>query len=301
MTVATRVCTAHHLLPRLVALGSHHALRKAGLAVATSPTSVPEILLATDFGELAHRALACAKQMALLRGFPVHALHVIDLMGTATQTYSSFAAARDDSQRGLRRIQHELRVAGLRGSSTLVTAGSAPHAIHDAMLRYKASMLVLGLHGEISMLAATIGTSVKTLLRRAEYPVMTVGAGFPEPLSGLFERPLFVTDTLPESLRRAVDFRMPGQAPAPLIVIQPNDDAVNPANGEEYSAFSKVSRISFAAAAESLRRDLAAFIPTVAVVSLRAREYLDVLTPKSPLHTMLTRAPCPVLTLRASH
>lgn len=271
--------------------------------MATSPGSVPEILLATDFGELAHRALACAKQMALLRGSPVHALHVIDLMGTSTQTYSSYAAARDTSQRGLRRIQHDLRVAGLRGSSTLITAGSPPHAIHDAMQRYKAWLLVLGLHGENSMLAATVGASVKTLLRRAEYPVLTVGEGFPEPVSGLFERALFVTDDFPESLRSAADLwaQTPGQAPAPLIVIQPVDSGFNAAPGEANPNFSKVSQVSIAAATESLRQELAAIAPTVVLVSLRVRNYLDVLAPKSPLHTLLTRAPCPVLTLRGSH
>lgn len=266
------------------------------------PDPAPEILLATDFGELAHRALACAKQIALERGVAVHALHVIDLMGTSTQMYSSFAAARDTSQRGLRRIQRELRLAGLRGSATLITAGSASHAIHEAALRYRALMLVLGLHGEISMMATAIGASVKSLLRRAEYPVLTVGAGFPEPVSGLFERPLFVTDAWPASMSRAADLwpMAPDQAPAPLFIVQPPKSPNEAAGEGENPRFSGISRVPIAAAGDLLRQELTAAPPTVVVVSLRVRDYLDVLAPRSPLHTLITRAPCPVLTVRGS-
>lgn len=265
------------------------------------PIASPEILLATDFGELAQRALACARQIARLRDAPLRALHVVDLMDASAARHSSFSEAHDSAQRGLRRIQRELRLAGMRGTATLITSGSAPHAIHDAVARYKPAMLVLGLHGEMCMFATSIGATAKSLLRRADYPVLTVGTGVANPTSRDCERVLLIADNAPQSLEAATHAwpSAENHAPQPLWVVLPPDFSPQPGSvSEDQRRFNPVSLLPHVDAADQMRRDLPGLAPGLVIVSLRARGYLDSLTPRSVLHTLITRAPCPVLTIR---
>jgi nucleotide-binding universal stress UspA family protein len=268
---------------------------------AAPPLRAPEILLATDFGDLSTAALACAKQIARRHGATIRTLHVVDLTDARAVRHSSFSSAQDSAQRGLRRIQHDLRLAHLRGQSTIISAGSAPHAIHDAVSRYKSLLLVLGRSGESAMLTTSIGATVRSILRRAEYPVLVVGNGSGDPSSELGERVLFVTDNSAESRATATRTLLTGddRLAQPLWVVLPPEARSGPSNPSgDTGLFDPVVAIPHEGAAEALCHEISACAPTLIVISLRARGYLDGLTPRSLLYTLIARAPCPVLTIR---
>ena len=274
--------------------------------VSASPHSPPEILFATDFSEVSRRALVCAKQIARLRAAPLHTLHVVDLTNAAGGAPSTFSVARDLAHRGLRHIQHELRLAGIAGSSTLIGGGSPAYAIQSAVVRYHPSLLVLGLESEHTMLAPALGPTIKSILRSAACPVLVIGphppghpgARQPEAL----ERAVFVTDTAPSSLEAALRaWPFIGNAPAPrLFAVLPPDSAPDFGfSADARQRFDCPRTLPFPGAAEELRAEIAGFHAGLVVFGIRSGGYLDSLSLAGLLSCTIIRSPCPVLVVRA--
>ena len=266
-------------------------------SIANSPA---EILYATDFCEAAGHALKFAKKVARLRGCAVRAIHVIDLSGPAGGVYASYAAAYDVAVRRLRALRRELRLSGIPRSATLITSGAPARAIRDAAFRYQSGMIVLGLFGESDVLTTSLGRVARSILRRAQCPVLTVGPGSPETDSPDFKRVFYITDISPDSLLAATHV-WPAQfdhlATRPRAVLPAPKDAekLPPANASLSAPFLPIEHHN---AGATLLAEAASSNADLIVLGVRSGGYLDVFHAGSVPNALISRATCPVLTVR---
>jgi nucleotide-binding universal stress UspA family protein len=276
----------------------------ASLALNTppSPGSPQVILLATDFCAPSQCALTCARHIAHLRGASVRALHVMDLTGTADPDHPSFSVVRDSAQSRLRDIRRELRLAGVAESATLVTAGRPAQAIRRAATQYHASLLILGVNGSRSRKASTLGSTARSLLGYAPCPVLTVRppcAESPPKNHCATDRPFFVIDTAPESLRAALAAWPPLTDSLPLrAVLPPNGERGLQIDPDIARRFAPARVLPLPQAALNLLREASETSAGLIVLALRAGGYLDSFVAGSVAHALITQAPCPVLTVR---
>jgi nucleotide-binding universal stress UspA family protein len=297
----THRCASHHALPLCPGSSLSAWLGRATDIASTVPLAVSEILLATDLGDLSKYALVCAKQIASLRHAAVRAVHVIDLAGTQSGPVASFSASREAAHRALRHIQHELRVAGVPGSTSVLNTGSRARAIHDLASRSHPIMLILGMDAERSMLAPSLGATVKSILRCATYPVLLPSPPPAKSSASALERVLYLTDTSPQSLEAALRSwpAADNGLPAPLIAIQPPASvAANPSPAIPPQRYFPVQFFPFLVSASTIAREIAAFHPELIVLSLGAGSYLDTFTPGGIVHSLLTRPPCNILVVK---
>jgi nucleotide-binding universal stress UspA family protein len=268
------------------------------------PSAIPttEILYATDFSEPAKRALACAIQIARRRGVFLRALHVIDLAAQNGSATSSFNAAAESARRSLRINRRQLRVAGIPEAATVVSGGSVSLAIRDAAVRYHATLLVMGLHGEPGITMPAFGGNVRRLFRSAPCPLFAVGMHGPEIPPPALERVLYVTDTSFDSVqmaRKAWPSDVPTVPVAHFIVLPPDGQA-EPA--ERIAVPSQIAPRRIVAHQQAAALILAAAAEAQAdliVVGLRGGGCLDTLGLGSPVRDLWTSATCPVLTTRS--
>ncbi|MGB9144897.1 MAG: universal stress protein [Acidobacteriaceae bacterium] len=257
-----------------------------------------EILLATDFCECSRSALACARQIAQLRGAGVRALHVLDM----TTAPSSFTIARDSAERMLREVRRELRFAGIQETATLISGGRPARAIREAAVRYQSSLLILGLNGARSSTLSALGVTARALLSHAPCPVVTVNRSCNgrRPASEL-ENSLFVTDAAPESLAAALA-AWPLASTAcdvPLCaVFAPSSRRLPKKFAEIPEQFAPVHPFKHEDAAAAILQQAAAKRAGLILLAFRAGSHLDSWASGSVAHGIVTAASCPVLTAR---
>ncbi len=275
----------------------------ARVALAGPPSAAPRpvILLATDFCAPARSALACACQIARLRGASVRAVHVMDLTGASSADRPSYSIAHDSAASRLRDIRREMRRAGVAESATLVTAGSPARAIRQVAAKEQASLLILGVNGTRSRKPSTLGPTARALLGHAPCSVLTVAACDPKlhtetPRS--LDRPLFVTDTASESLRAALAAWPALSRPQIRLVLSPRGQSRLQLDPDIRRRFAPARVLEFHGAALTLLRESAAIHAGLIVFSLRAGGYLDSFASGSFAHALITAAGCPVLTVR---
>lgn len=261
-----------------------------------------EILLATDFCGPSRRALACAKEIARLRGNQIRALHVIDLTGEPPSRTPSFSAARDSAERMLREIRRELRLAGIRESATLITAGKPAQAIREAAIQYHAGLLVLGLNGSRSRRTSNLGRTARALLLQPPCPILTVAAANGEQSPGDLSKPIFVTDATPEALQAALGaWALPDRARAVSLCVVPpaGRRPPRPALPSELQGyFAPPTTYEGDDAAENIQRAAAEAGANLIVLALRTGGSLDSFQRGGIAHALITVGSCPVLTVR---
>ena len=121
--------------------------------------NVDEILLATDFSDVADHATRVARGYAERLGARVHLFHVL-------------SAGDYDVTRLLARTRDTL------GDRVPVVIASAPGAPAEAIVRYaaanKISLVVVGTHGRTGFSRALLGSVAERVVRTAPCPVLTV-------------------------------------------------------------------------------------------------------------------------------
>jgi nucleotide-binding universal stress UspA family protein len=259
-------------------------------------SSIPttEILCATDFSESSKRALACAKQIARRRSALLRVLHVIDLTAQTGPVHSSFNSAIESARRSLRINRRQLRLAGIREAATIISGGSISLAIRDAAIRYHATLLVMGLHGEASIAIPTFGGNVRRLFRSSPCPILTVGLRGPDDPAPAFARVLFVTDTAPESAAAARQaWPLDGQPqPVAHFVVLPSGAT---AASDQRIGLAPQSVVAWQQAAGDILAKAAGSAADLIVVGLRRGGCLDTLSPGSVVRSIFSKAGCPVL------
>jgi nucleotide-binding universal stress UspA family protein len=268
--------------------------------VSSVPIALHEILLATDFCVPALRALAFAKQIARRRSASVRAVHVLDLTGDAPTTQHSFAAAHDSAERALRDIRRELRVAGVENSATLISAGKPAEALRGLVQLHHPSLLILGLNGSRSKNTAALGATSRSLLAAPPCPILTVNERCTAPSANAPERIVIVIDAAAGSLRAALDAwpLAPHQPPRGLLTIQPRGAKrtwlLPAALQRRFRPIEVVDSKSAAAAVLNHAKESGA---SLILAAFGSGAPLASLTRGSVAHTLLTQAPCPVLTV----
>lgn len=257
--------------------------------MAVADNSTPVILYATDFSDSSHRALICVKHMARLRGLTVRSVHVLDLAGAD----GHFEKLQDSAHKDLRRVRRELRLAGIKEIPSMITAGAPAPAICSAARRYGAGILVIGVSGDNFVISSVMGTTARSILRNAPCPVMTVGIRSEDPPSHKFDRVLYVADTDPYALPKALcawPIRNRLEAPY-FVVLPPGEDP----DGEDPQG---VERIPSRAAVRYLLHQAKELNADLVVLAVRTGSYLDSFTTGTLAYRIIARAPCPVLTVR---
>ena len=283
---------------------------ESSVGVYPAPITTIEILYATDFSTPAWRALACARQIALQRHVFLRCVHIVDLSSQEISQHTSFHAAIQSAHGTLRHIRRELRLGGIREGATVITSGSTAQAIRDAAVRYKSSLILMGLHGEPGLTVPTFGQTTRRILRQPPCPVLTVGLRGPETAAGKFERVLFVTDTDAGSLAAACNAwpaSFHGQPCAHLVVLAPLVSApvsdatpVPPvtAPASPVGLDCPPQFCPYEDAAATVLAEAARLNANVIVLSIRGAGPLDSIGTDSVARTIITRALCPVLTVR---
>lgn len=272
------------------------------ILVYSSCIPITEILYATDFSEPSRRALACARQIALRRGAYLRALHVVDLMGKTGSTHSSFNIAIESARRSMRIMRRELRLSGIREASTIIPAGSISLAIRDAAIRYKATMLIMGLHGEPGLAVPTFGSNVRRLFRTTPCPILTVGIRGPANPEPAFERIVFVNDWFADSAKAAQQAWPLGEISKPVAhfaVLPPEPAPASPASLDVPPGLTPLRVVAHHQAAALIVASAAEVGADLIVVGMRSSDYLDTLASGSAVRAILSKAACPVLVVRA--
>lgn len=269
-------------------------------SIAKSETKT-EILYATDFSEPSQRAFACAKEIARRRGAFLRSVHIIDLSAQEVRQHISFQSALSEAHRALRLLRRELRLGGIKEAATVITAGTCAQAIRDAALRYHSSLLIMGLHGEPGLTVPIFGGTVRRIMRNAPCPVITVGMRGPETQKNGLKRVLLVTDMDPKSVK-AAEVAWPvephGPAAAHFAVLPPDAPkaAVAAFDGRDHDV--PLHSVAHSEAAKAILAKADELQANLIVLGLQAGEYLDSLAVGSVARAVITKAPCPVMTVR---
>ncbi len=137
-----------------------------------------KILVATDFGEPAGRALDCAIDLAAALGASVTVVHALDLPmygsgATAVAAALSIPEIERASKEALDAALAERRGRGV-SLTGMVREGHARDEILAVAKEIGASMLVVGTHGRKGLERALLGSVAERIVRTAPCPVLVV-------------------------------------------------------------------------------------------------------------------------------
>jgi nucleotide-binding universal stress UspA family protein len=144
--------------------------------------AIKNILVATDFGEVADAALCYGRELAVRYGATLHVLNVIENFYVTTfgaETYSTFVP---EMQRELEDAAHkrldEMLIdsdgSGPRTRPAVMTSGSPAYAIVDYAHEYDVDLIVMGTHGRGALAHLVMGSVAERVVRIAPCPVLTV-------------------------------------------------------------------------------------------------------------------------------
>ena len=158
--------------------------KKPGVqAVQATPHNFQRILVAVDFSEESHHALACAMELAARFAASITLVHVVDphlgppdtdvpeLTGTGSDA-EQFAEAKLDLNALAEQMLGPCRVV-----ETMVRAGLAFFEITEAAKALGADLIVVGTHGYTGIKRALLGSTAEKVVRHAPCPVLVARSG----------------------------------------------------------------------------------------------------------------------------
>lgn len=156
---------------------------------APSPAAPPgaarsfrRILIATDFGEGADRALQVGLALARLGDASVVLAHVhyIDTFNYAVGLTYPFAQLREAAELRLEQAVNDARALYAR-TEPLFLEGFPAEGILEAIRRSRADVAVMATHGRSGLLRFVMGSVTDKVLRSATVPVLAVPPADEEP------------------------------------------------------------------------------------------------------------------------
>jgi nucleotide-binding universal stress UspA family protein len=286
--------------------------------IAGSHVSLKNILYATDFSRYSDAALPFALSIARRYGSKIFAVHVVSLSPFAnsspTQAWQALVA------QGVREAQETISRAEGRWShvphETLLRKGQIWGELSKLIEEKEIDLVVCGTHGRSGVSKILMGSVAEDVYRHAPCPVLTIGpnvVGEPESI-GDIHTILYATDFSPESLAAvpyAVSLAHENQAR--LYLLHVTETPVSPIVERELAGrlgnlvppdaelecapkafvdFGEPAR-KIAELAEELRVDLIVLGPRRSS-RLASLSHL----PRSTAHYVVSKAICPVLTVR---
>lgn len=150
--------------------------------LADNPTRVRialnNILYLTDFSAASEGALPCAKSLAMEYGAKLHVLHVLvpDVYATTTP---ELAAEVEEGQKQYAKAQMKKMETKLRDLShqTRVDSGAFWPVLEDVIKQEHIDLIVAGTQGRTGVRKMLLGSVAEEVFRGSNIPVMTVGPG----------------------------------------------------------------------------------------------------------------------------
>lgn len=156
----------------------------SGKATTSPPVLFKSILFATDFSEVATKALTYAAGIARTHCAKLRIVHVLPAEAPPQIPMEPLPASLD---RGYVEAEANMQALGtgkfLLGlpHEDIVERGPIQEVIADLIRRNNIHLLVLGTHGRGGLNKFLLGSVAEELFRTATSPVLTVGAKVPQP------------------------------------------------------------------------------------------------------------------------
>lgn len=299
-------------------------------AAATAPRiALKNILYLTDFSESSRSALGLA--MAVATGYEahIHALHVLlppPVSFNDQQMEAVTADAWEQAATGnMKRLEAEL--AGLPHDCAIQVGGDPWTTIEREIREIHADLIVLGTHGRTGIPRLLLGSVAEEIFRQSEVPVLTIGPYSTKNWDGgaEFRKILFATDFGPDSRAAALyalSFAQEyeGQLDLLHVIRSRNEKAERAGDGrsaaaamhelhdvvpEDARSWCKPhSIVRYGDAAGEILETAAEFGSDLIVMGVRSAPHrLGRAThlERPVAHRVVTRAACPVLTVRGAH
>ncbi len=282
------------------------------------------MLFATDFSEESEAAVPCLQRLREYYDAKLYIVHVMDLFPHALGHSAAAAAAiqqiRSESEA---RMQQFLQAQRLQegGAESVLLSGEVFAATEKFAQEHAIDLIVLGSRAESGLGRLFAGSTAEEIFRTASTPVMVVGPGAPHvPGAGGFKRLLFATDLSPHS-RSALSCleSMLRESSSVRVTLAHflEDDGLG-----LYDRHQRRRRLEAELRAmlpAALRRQIADVIveaaaPQTGIVEVAEKWPADLLVlgvrsggaftraathAPSLAHTVISRSPCPVLTVRS--
>lgn len=294
----------------------HRQRRKMKPPKAVSHVRLKNILYATDFSPAAERAFPFALQIACRYGATIHVLHVVQpnvyplVPPTAwSQMEEAADASRNDSKRALeeqlRELPHEI----------VFQQGGVWENVSEAIRKKDIDLLILGTHGRTGLEKAAFGSVAEQALRQAACAALMVGPKVSVPPKGAAQwtRILYATDFSTPSLAAAPHaISLAREHRAQLILLHCADpdtdvpvmlrtlrDLVPFGSDLRSEPDCVVARGAPAEKILEISEEHGADIVVLGVDSVENNPAQKTYIARSGIYKILTRAKCPVLTVRS--
>jgi nucleotide-binding universal stress UspA family protein len=159
---------------RKVPLGIDDAMRSA---MAESPMDLKRILVPTDFGDAAGKALDVAVDLAKKYSASITLLHVYEIpvypYPGALVDFDFVTPIREAAQKELASAFDALKLRGVEARAELLY-GVPWSAILEVAENGKADLIVIGTHGRRGVMHALLGSVAEKVVRLSPVPVLTV-------------------------------------------------------------------------------------------------------------------------------
>jgi nucleotide-binding universal stress UspA family protein len=173
-------------------------------AIATGTRiAVKNILFLTDFSEPSEVAIPFAIAIAREYDAKVHALHVMTPVPLAYAIAESTAAVIDGLEEGaqaeMQRVDSQF--VGVAHETMIVRGESVWSSIEKILNDRGIDLLIVGTHGRTGAMKLLLGSVAEEIFRRASVPVLTIGPSVRKGVhnGGRFHRVIFATDFTPEA------------------------------------------------------------------------------------------------------
>lgn len=299
-------------------------------AAATAPRiALSNILYLTDFSESSRAALGLAKAVASAYDSRIHALHVLlpppVSFGEAQMASSVTAAFEEAAAENMKKVESALD--GVPHDCAIQPWTDAWSAVEKWIREEHADIVVLGTHGRTGIPRLLLGSVAEEIFRQSQAPVLTVGPFSSKDWSEKvdFRRILFATDFGPDSCAAAhyaFSFAQEFQSELDMlhVIRSRNDEGEKRGDARSSSAAMHElhdlvpeearswcrpqSIVRFGDAATNILEAAAQLDSDLIVMGVRSAPnrigratHLE----RPVAHRVVTRATCPVLTVRDAH
>lgn len=285
--------------------------------------SIDNVLFATDFSPATDAAFSYATALADRYGSKLYVAHVINLdsfdLLESESVRVSIQQARDEAERKITQLLAPLGLPGDR-YQVMITEGAISEALVDIIQRHHIDLAVLGTHGRRAFKKLLLGSVAEEVFRMAPCPVLTVGPKI-TPLSAGRElrHILYPVEFAPDQSKAAsYVVSLAERYGADLTVMTIEEDV--PASKKPEKSFSEPIEHWIrdhvpedSGLRDRVRLQTGTGPAAQAILELAAKAGVDLIVmpvrqldpviaahlPKSDTaHELVSRAPCPVLTIR---
>ncbi len=289
----------------------------------TKRVLLTKILVTTDFSEVSDRALDYAISLARRYDARIYLAHVITpdpfQFAEPQLAQATYEKVRQAAEEGITDILISGKLRGVP-HEVLMEEGNVWPTLEKLVTEYEIDLIVVGTHGRGKVQKILIGSVAEEIFRQADCAVLTVGPGVKEeaPKEVALKSILFATDFGPGAERAAAHaFSLAQEHDARLTLLHVIESAA--AYTEESVARQREInvvrmkqlmpmgcdnwckpefRVTFGAAVEEILIAARESKADLVVMGAKARNSLAGHVPLTIAYNVVTKANCPVLTVR---